>query len=82
MLDRILIAPETPATVPTPVQPAPPPQSYRSRLLAFFGYGSDPSVRERKDLVSLLWNFAFNGIQVCLHHQTYSFAYLAQRFLS
>ena len=38
----------------------------RQRLLAFFGFGSGPELRERKDLMSLIWNLAFNGAQVRL----------------
>jgi hypothetical protein len=36
----------------------------RGRLLAFFGYGAGPELRERKDLMSLIWNLGFNGAQV------------------
>jgi len=36
----------------------------RGRLLAFFGFGSGPELRERKDLMSLIWNLGFNGAQV------------------
>ena len=36
----------------------------RGRLLAFFGFGSGPELRERKDLMSLIWNLGFNGLQV------------------
>ena len=38
----------------------------RGRLLAFFGFGSGPELRERKDLMSLIWNLGFNGVQVRL----------------
>jgi hypothetical protein len=37
----------------------------RGRLLAFFGFGTGPELRERKDLMSLIWNLGFNGAQVC-----------------
>lgn len=36
----------------------------RGRLLAFFGFGTGPELRERKDLMSLIWNLGFNGAQV------------------
>ena len=35
----------------------------RGRLLAFFGFGRGPELRERKELMSLIWNLGFNGIQ-------------------
>lgn len=38
-------------------------RSPRQRVLAFFGYGDDPEVRARKDLVRLLWNWSLNGAQ-------------------
>ena len=41
----------------------------RGRLLAFFGFGTGPELRERKDLMSLIWNLGFNGLQV---HPGYS----------
>ena len=39
-------------------------RSTRRRLLAFFGFGGGPELRERKDLMSLIWNLGFNGAQV------------------
>ena len=38
----------------------------RARLLAFFGFGSGPELRERKEFMSLIWNLGFNGAQVGL----------------
>jgi hypothetical protein len=74
VLDHRLTTPVTePAEpfhdLPTPViehvQPLHrPPRSPRERVFAFFGLGRGPEARERKDLVSLMWNFAFNGVQV------------------
>jgi hypothetical protein len=36
----------------------------RGRLLAFFGIGSGPELRERKEFMSLTWNLGFNAAQV------------------
>lgn len=38
----------------------------RQRFLDFFGYGDDPAVKPRKDLVRLVWSFTLNGVQVSL----------------
>jgi hypothetical protein len=60
-------------TVPLlpPAMPENPPEELphqhrttRGRLFAFFGLGSGPELRERKELMSLIWNLGFNGAQV------------------
>lgn len=77
--DRVIIRELDPALVPPAPRPVldinllPTPdetprtssQSPRQRLLAFFGVGSAPEVRQRKELLSFLWNVVFNSIQVC-----------------
>lgn len=72
----LLITPSLAAQVPTaPLLPQPVPENRpegspfqhrttRGRLLAFFGLGTGPELRERKDLMSLIWNLGFNGLQV------------------
>lgn len=58
------VAPPLPQTMPE--NPPEPLQHHtiRGRLLAFFGLGTNPELRERKALMSLVWNLGFNGAQV------------------
>lgn len=60
-------------TLPPPSQtiPVDPPgesslqrRTTRERLLAFLGFGTDPELRDRKELRSLIWKLGFNGAQV------------------
>lgn len=66
VLDANLVAPITPPVLETTETLSEPHRSPRARLRAFFGLGNDPELRERKDLVSLVWNFFFNGVQIAL----------------
>ena len=65
--NRATTAPLLPQTMPENRPEESPFQhrTTRGRLLAFFGFGSGPELRERKDLMSLIWNLGFNGLQVC-----------------
>lgn len=64
--NQVQIAPLLPPTMPEnrPEGSEPQHRTTRGRLLAFFGFGSGPELRERKDLMSLIWNLGFNGAQV------------------
>lgn len=59
-------APPLPQTMPEnpPEQSALQHHTTRGRLLAFFGLGTNPELRERKALMSLIWNLGFNGAQI------------------
>lgn len=61
--NQVPTAPPPPQTVPE--NPPEPPQHHttRGRLLAFFGLGTNPELRERKAVMSLIWNLGFNGAQ-------------------
>ena len=64
--NQIQIPPLLPPTMPENRPEGSPYQhrTTRQRLLAFFGFGSSPELRDRKDLMSLIWNLGFNGAQV------------------
>lgn len=66
--NQIQIPPLLPPTIPENRPEGSPfeHRTTRGRLLAFFGFGSGPELRERKDLMSLIWNLGFNGAQVSL----------------
>jgi len=66
--NQIQIPPLLPPTIPENRPEGSPFEHHttRGRLLAFFGFGSGPELRERKDLMSLIWNLGFNGAQVRL----------------
>lgn len=64
--NRVPIVPPLPQIMPVnhpEVSPLPH-RTTRGRLLAFFGFGSGPELRDRKDLRSLIWTLGYSCAQV------------------
>jgi hypothetical protein len=57
-----LLQPPVPVNPPEESQPEN--RTTRGGLLAFFGFGSDPELRGRRELMSVVWNLGFNCAQV------------------